>query len=132
MNYDVEKMIDMAIAARSNSYAPYSKFKVGSAILTTDGKYHLGCNIENSSYPLSNCAERSALFNLYSNGYSKADIVCMAVVAGCDNPVTPCGGCRQVMAELLDENTPLILANIKRDRIITNIKELLPLSFKLN
>ena len=56
----------------------------------------------------------------------------MAVVAECDNPVTPCGGCRQVMSELLDENTPIILANIKRDRIITNIKELLPLSFKLN
>ncbi|MBR6072053.1 MAG: cytidine deaminase [Acholeplasmatales bacterium] len=131
MTFDIEKLIDNALAAKANAYAPYSKFKVGAAILLKNGKYILGCNIENKSYSMTMCAERCALFKLISECYTRDDVVAICVVANSDNPVTPCGACREVMDELLYPDTPVILSNNNRDRIVTTVKELLPLSFKL-
>lgn len=131
MTFDIEKLIDNALAAKSNAYAPYSKFKVGAAILLKNGTYVLGCNIENKSYSMTMCAERCALFKLISDGFTKDDVVAMCVVANLDKPVTPCGACREVMDELLYPDTPIILSNNNRDRLVTTVKELLPLSFKL-
>ena len=77
------------------------------------------------------CAERCALFNLISHGYNKNDVIAMAVVGDTKSPITPCGACREVMDELLLPDTKIILSNMKRDYLITSVKELLPLSFKL-
>ena len=122
-------IVDEAKKAMKNAYAPYSKFKVGAAILLKDGKVVYGANIENSSFGLCNCAERSALFSLYSNGYKKSDIVEMAIVADTKNAVSPCGACRQVIAELVPKKTKITLSNLTGDTKVTNISELLPYSF---
>ncbi|MCI9652892.1 MAG: cytidine deaminase [Acholeplasmatales bacterium] len=124
------KLIDEAILGRKHSYSPYSKFKVGAAILLKNGSFIHGCNIENVSYGLSNCAERTALFKMVSEGYSKEDVVAMAIVAVTTLPVSPCGACRQVMAELLKKETKVILANMKKEYKMTTVEELLPYSFE--
>jgi cytidine deaminase len=128
-NEMIQKMVDEALEARLNAYVPYSNFKVGAAILTKDGKIFRGCNIENASYGLCNCAERTALFKVYSEGYKKDDIVMMSVSGDTKNPISPCGACRQVMNELLHKDTPVILTNNKKDVYKTTVKDLLPYSF---
>lgn len=129
MNFDCDKLIDMALAGRSNAYTPYSKFKVGAAILLNDGSYITGCNVENSSYGLCICAERNALFQMISKGYTKEDVVAFCVVGQTDEPISPCGACRQVMEELLKKDTPVVLTNLERKVKLTNVSELLPYSF---
>ena len=129
MNYDVDKLIDMALAGRANAYTPYSKFKVGAAILLKNGQYITGCNVENSSYGLCICAERNTLFQLIAKGYTKEDVVAFCVVGQTEGPISPCGACRQVMEELLKKDTPVILTNLERKIKITNVEELLPYSF---
>ena len=123
------KLIDEAIKAMNNAYAPYSKFRVGAAVLLKDGKVFHGSNIENSSFGLTNCAERSALFSVYSNGYKKEDIKEIFIIADSKKAISPCGACRQVIAELAPKNVKITLANIDGDIKETNIKELLPYSF---
>lgn len=122
-------IIDKAFEAMENAYAPYSNYHVGACVKTRDGKYHIGANIENASYGLTNCAERSTLFHVYSLGYRKEDIEKMALVTGGKTLGTPCGACRQVMVELLGKDTPIIISNKQGDIMVTNIKELLPFSF---
>ena len=125
-----EKMLmDAARQARKNAYTPYSNFKVGAALLLKDGSIITGCNIENSSYGLCNCAERTALFKAYSEGYRSEDIVLMAIAADTLGPVSPCGACRQVMSELLKPDTKVCLTNLKEDEKIMTVSELLPYSF---
>ena len=119
----------MAIGARTNAYTPYSKFKVGAAILLKNGNYILGCNVENASYGLSMCAERTALFKMISEGYTKADVVAMCIIGQTDKPISPCGACRQVMEELLSSDTPIILANLLREYKEFKVSDLLPYSF---
>ena len=131
MTFDIEALIDHALAAKALSYSPYSKFKVGAAILLKNGKYIMGANIENKSYSLTVCAERCALFKLVSEGYTKDDVVAMCVTANTESPVSPCGACREVMDELLNPDTPIVLTNNKRERMIVKNSDLLPLSFKL-
>ncbi|MCR5113177.1 MAG: cytidine deaminase [Acholeplasmatales bacterium] len=128
---DVDKLIDQALLGRSQAYAPYSKFKVGAAILLKNGKYILGCNVENASYGLCNCAERTALFKMVSEGLTKYDVEAMCIVADQNVPCSPCGACRQVMSELLLPDTKVILTNLKRDIKETTVEELLPFSFVL-
>lgn len=125
----IVKMIDEAIEGRKNSYSPYSKFKVGAAILLKDGKVIRGCNIENASYGLTNCAERTAMFKMVSEGYSKNDVVCMSVVGQTEGPISPCGACRQVMCELIGLNTPVILADLNYDYKEHLVKDLMPYAF---
>lgn len=126
---DVEKLYLEAMKARENSYSPYSNFAVGACVLTKDGKYIHGANIENSSYPLSCCAERTCLFTAMNLGYKKDDFVAFALVADTDEPTSPCGACRQVISELLNKNTPIYMFNVKKDMKLTNIEELLPFCF---
>lgn len=126
---EIELLFNEAKNARMMAYVPYSNFFVGAAILLTNGKIITGCNIENASYGLSNCAERTALFKAYSESYRKKDIKAMLVIGDTPSPISPCGACRQVMSELLSNDTTIILANLHHDLKITNIDELLPYSF---
>lgn len=122
-------LLKQAIEARKNAYVPYSQFKVGAAILLKNGEVIKGSNIENASFGLTNCAERSALYSLYSQGYKKEDIVAIAVSGDTESPISPCGACRQVMMELVPSNTPIYLTNLRGDVKETSTKELLPYAF---
>lgn len=123
-----EKLINIAEEARENAYAPYSKFKVGAAVIAEDGKYYTGVNIENVSYGLTVCAERNAIFSAIAAGNRK--IKAIAVIADTDEPVTPCGACRQVIAEFCEEDTQIIMANLKKEYKSALIGDILPLSFR--
>lgn len=123
-----KEVLETAFRAMENAYAPYSKYRVGSCVLTKDGKYFIGANVENASYGLTNCAERNAIFQTYSNGYRKEDIECIAIVNEGNTLGAPCGACRQVLVELIAMDTPIILSNRKLEKI-TTINELLPMSF---
>lgn len=122
-----EKLLQAALAARVQAYAPYSEFAVGAAVLTADGRIFSGCNIENASYGLSCCAERCAIFNAVAAG--QRQIAALCVVADTPLPVAPCGACRQVMAEF--KIPKIILANTKGDIKCCTLAELLPYSFEL-
>jgi len=124
---DYDKLIELAKEAREKAYVPYSHFKVGACVLTDDGKTYQGCNIENASYGLTNCAERTALFSAYANGDRKLKAI--AVVADTEGPVSPCGACRQVMLELGGEDMIVILSNMKGDYAVVTVKDLLPGAF---
>ncbi len=126
------KKIEQAMLARSRAYVPYSHFKVGAAIELKDGTFIHGANVENASFGLTNCAERSALFSLISQGYDTQDIVSMTIIANDHGPVSPCGACRQVMHELLPKGTPIVLANTQGMIQETNPDELLPFGFVLD
>ncbi len=122
---EIQKLMDCAIKARENAYSPYSHFAVGAALLCEDGTLYEGCNIENASYGLTNCAERTAIFKAVSEGHIK--FKALAVVADTEGPCTPCGACRQVMAEF---KIPLILmGNLMGNIKMVTIEELLPFSF---
>ena len=125
----MKKLMEAAISAMNNAYVPYSHFKVGAALLLKDGRVVLGCNVENASYGLCNCAERTALFKAYSDGITKDDIVAMSIAGATEGPISPCGACRQVMAELLNKETPVYLTNLKGDVKVITVEELLPYSF---
>jgi cytidine deaminase len=124
------ELINAAIEARKQSYAPYSKFNVGAAILLTNGTMVTGANIENSSYGLSMCAERNALYHAHMLGFRKQDFVAMAVVGSTPQPISPCGACRQVMHELMKSNTPIFLSNLEHQIQETNPENLLPFAFE--
>lgn len=122
---EIQKLMDCAIKARENAYSPYSHFAVGAALLCEDGTLYEGCNIENASYGLTNCAERTAIFKAVSEGHIK--FKALAVVADTEGPSAPCGACRQVMAEF---KIPLIImGNLMGNIKIVTIEELLPFSF---
>ena len=123
------ELAKVAIEARNLSYSPYSKFKVGAALLCKDGKVFKGANVENSSYPLCMCAERNALYSAMMNGYKKEDFVALAIAAETDEPCSPCGACRQVISELFPKTAPIYMSNIKGDVKETNAEELLPFAF---
>lgn len=126
---NMEKMYEEALKAFNNAYAPYSNFKVGACVLLKDGTIISGCNVENASYGLSNCAERTTLFSTYAKGYRKDDILKLMIIAGTDRPVSPCGACRQVISELMNPDCEVILTNLKKDTKIFTVKELLPYAF---
>ena len=126
---DENLLFNEALIARENSYSPYSKFNFGACALLKNGKIYRGCTIENSSYGLSNCAERTTLFKLYSDGYNKDDVVAFAVIGSTEGPMSPCGACRQVMSELLNLDCPVYLFNLDHKLKKTTVSELLPYSF---
>ena len=121
----IEKLIDTAIAQLDFSYAPYSGFNVGAALLAKNQAVYTGCNIENASYGLTCCAERNAVFAAVCSGVRRFKTLC--VVADTDEPVAPCGACRQVLAEFPFEK--IILANCKGQTKTMSVAELLPYGF---
>ena len=125
----MDKLYEKALESYKSSYSPYSGFAVGASILLKDGTIIGGTNIENASYGLSNCAERSCLFAAYSLGYHKEDIVKMMVIANTARPVSPCGACRQVISELVGSEVPIILTNLNREEKVVTVKKLLPYAF---
>lgn len=124
---DINQLIQEAKLARERAYVPYSKFQVGAALLTKDGKVYHGCNIENAAYSMCNCAERTALFKAYSEGDKEYEA--LAVIADTGRPVPPCGACRQVISELCDKDMKVILTNLKGDIQELTVDELLPGAF---
>ena len=122
---EIQKLIDRAIVAREKTYSPYSHFGVGAALVCEDGSIYEGCNIENASYGLTNCAERTAIFKAVSEGRTK--FKALAVVADTEGPCAPCGACRQVMGEF---NIPIIImGKLKGDIEVVSTEALLPFSF---
>lgn len=123
-----ETLIKEAMETRARAYTPYSKFNVGAAILTEDGKVYSGCNIENASYGATNCAERTAIFKAVSEG--ARTITAVAVVGDLNNYTYPCGICRQVIVEFaLDENIEIILAKSEKEYKVVTLKDILPGAF---
>ncbi|MUM64523.1 cytidine deaminase [Acidianus infernus] len=123
-----EKLLEIAKNAARNSYAPYSNIHVGAVIVTDDGKTFTGTNIENSSYGLSICAERVAVFNAVSNGYRKFKKI--AVITSDGKGIMPCGACRQVLAEF-SENMEVITLDKDGNVIRFKLNDLLPHAFRL-
>jgi cytidine deaminase len=124
-------LLSKARQARELAYAPYSHFSVGAALVTRDGRYFSGCNVENASYGLCNCAERTALFSAMAAGCRPGDFVALAVIGDTPAPISPCGACRQVMAELCDETMPVWMGNLAGAVQETTVQALLPGSFRL-
>lgn len=124
---ETEKLIIEAKKARERAYVPYSKFKVGAALLTEDGKVYHGCNIENSAYSMTNCAERTALFKALSEG--DKNFKTLVVIADTNRPVPPCGACRQVISELCSKDMTIVLTNLKGHIQEITVEELLPGAF---
>lgn len=124
---NISQLIEEAKVAREKAYVPYSKFGVGAALLTKDGKIYRGCNIENAAYSMTNCAERTAIFKAYSEG--DRDFQLLAVVADTDRPVPPCGACRQVISELCPRDMKVVLTNLKGDITEITVEDLLPGAF---
>lgn len=124
---DERKLIQRAKEAREKAYAPYSKFKVGAAILTQEGEVYAGANVESASYGLTACAERVALYRAVVSG--ERDFKKIVIVADTKEPITPCGLCRQVLSEF-GENLEVICANLQGKVKRFKLKELLPYSFK--
>ena len=120
-----EELIAVAKKYREFSYSPYSKFKVGAAVLTKQGNVYGGCNIENSSYPVTNCAERTAIFKAVSEG--EKEIEAIALIADTEGPCSPCGACRQVMGEF--KIPRIIMANLKGAKKVVTLEEILPFAF---
>ena len=123
-----EELLSRAKEARKNAYSPYSGFSVGAALLSAEGKVYLGCNIENSSFTPTCCAERVAFFRAVSEGVR--DFTAIAVV-GDKSPCMPCGACRQVMSEFCSENFEIIYEDECGEARWLTLSELLPYSFKL-
>jgi len=131
MTVDEERLIQAAKAVRKNAYAPYSGYFVGAALLDEVGRVHAGCNVENAASPEGSCAEANAIGAMVTAGGSR--IVAIAIAGGRDEigACTPCGGCRQKIAEFADERTCVILIGKDDAGAKYTIEELLPASFRL-
>jgi cytidine deaminase len=127
------ELMQWAVAARKNAYAPYSGFKVGAALLGKSGKVYLGCNVENAAYTPTNCAERTAVFKAVSEG--EREFSAIAIVGGkgeeLNDLCAPCGVCRQVLAEFVEKDFRILLGSPEKITV-TGLNALLPLSFGKN
>ena len=120
-------LIEQARAVRENAHAPYSKFKVGAAVQAASGAVYVGCNVENVAYPEGTCAEAGAIAAMVAAG--ETQIASVAVIADSPTPVTPCGGCRQKIAEFADGDVVVTLATTDGTVLDTTVSALLPGSF---
>lgn len=123
----MRRLIGQAKEARKLAYAPYSRYKVGAALEAGDGRIFTGCNVENASYGLTNCAERTAIFKAISEGARR--FLRIAIVTSSDKPAEPCGACRQVLAEFAPD-IEVIVANGKGVTKRYRLPELLPQAFR--
>ncbi len=121
-----EQLIKAAADARGKAYVPYSRFPVGAALITEDGTLYTGANIENASFGLTCCAERTAIFKAMSEGHRKFSVI--AVIADTPDACSPCGACRQVMSEFGPE-ARVVLTNLHGNTLVTSVRELLPGAF---
>ena len=126
---DYTELFDIAVQARENASAKYSKFKVGAAIKTKSGKIYFGSNVESASYGLSICAERVALFTALSNGEKEFDSI--LIVSDSSTPTSPCGACRQLMFDYAPD-IKIIMSNLKKDIVVDSVKNLLTNPFSLD
>jgi cytidine deaminase len=122
---ECRRLVDAARAARGNAYAPYSHYKVGAAIRTTTGKIYTGANVENASYPVGLCAERVALFSAAAAGERKFDAIALVTRDG----ATPCGACRQALAEFSLALEVILADETGKIRAVTTLDKLLPSAF---
>ncbi|MBL7016289.1 MAG: cytidine deaminase [Kiritimatiellales bacterium] len=127
----IEALLEAAAKAARKAYAPYSNYKVGAALLCADGEVFTGCNVENASYGLANCAERTAVFTAVAAG--RKDLVALAVVAEGESMPYPCGACRQVLSEFCREEFSVYIAKADalEDYEVVCLAALLPHSFKM-
>ena len=112
---------------RDNAHAPYSRFKVGAALLDEHGRIHAGCNVENAAYPQGLCAEAGAMAAMVAAGGKR--IAAVIIVGEGAQPCTPCGGCRQKLREFASDDTPVVVADLQQVRARFTLGELLPHSF---
>src|SRR3954469_20751014 len=122
-----KKLLEAAAAVRAHAHAPYSKFPVGAAVLDDRGQIHVGCNVENASYPQGTCAETSAIAAMVANGGKR--IRAILVIAEGEGLCTPCGACRQRISEHAEDATPVLVAQGDRVRATFTLEQLLPHSF---
>ena len=121
-----KELVTLAKEAMEQAYAPYSKFRVGAALLAKDGTVFKGCNVENASYGATNCAERTAVFKAVSEGCREFEAI--AIVASSGEHIPPCGICRQVLAEFMPDGK-VILDSDEKGMVTYLVRELLPLGF---
>ena len=131
-NLPIKELIQTALDARKNAYAPYSHYQVGAALLSSDGTIYSGCNIENASYGATNCAERTAFFSAVSEG--KRDFLAIAITGGLEGEeisdyVVPCGICRQIMQEFCGDDFQVIVAKSTENFRQYPFSEILPFGF---
>jgi cytidine deaminase len=126
----VDKLLEAAQKVKENAYAPYSHFHVGAALITDTGKIYSGCNVENTSYGLTICAERNAIFRMIADGERR--IAEILVIGDTEEFLPPCGACRQVMTEFSTNDTIVYLCNKHGQWEKTTMAELMPYTFSLN
>ena len=124
-----DALLDAALAARENAFAPYSKFRVGAAIEDTGGRIHTGCNVENATYGLTVCAERVAVFKAISEGVRKFRRV--AIAADADALTPPCGACRQILWEFCGD-VEIVLVNLRGNTETYRLRDLFPKPFDVS
>ena len=121
------ELIDLAVEVSQQAYVPYSHFPIGAVLLTKDGEIYTGVNIENASFGLTNCGERTAIFKAVSEGF--LDFEELIVYGETEKPISPCGACRQVMAEFFNQDLLVTLVAKDKSTVVMTVKELLPYSF---
>ncbi len=129
---DDQQLLDQARRVREAAHAPYSKFRVGAAVLDEQGRVHLGCNVENAAYPLGSCAEPNAIAAMVAAGGKR--IARIAIVGGAGEPVAclPCGGCRQRISEFADDRTRIIVLDDDGNPVEHTVAAVLPGAFRLD
>ena len=121
------ELIDLAVKTSENAYVPYSHFPIGAVLVTDDGKLYTGVNVENASFGLTNCGDRTAIFKAVSEG--ERSFKELIIYGQTEKPVSPCGACRQVMAEFFEPDLPVTLVAKDKSTVVMTVKELLPYSF---
>ena len=120
------ELINLAVEVSNQAYVPYSHFPIGAVLLTKDGEIYTGVNIENASFGLTNCGERTAIFKAVSEGAREFQE--LIIYGQTEKPISPCGACRQVMAEFFEPDLPVTLASKDKSTVVMTVKELLPYS----
>ena len=121
------ELINLVVEVSQHAYVPYSHFPVGAVLVTKDDQIYTGVNIENASFGLTNCGERTAIFKAVSEG--AREFKELIIYGQTDKPISPCGACRQVMAEFFEPDLPVTLVSQNKSTVVMTVKDLLPYSF---